>query len=138
MWEIYSSIGTLFFVFGIVLLKLINIDSINSSILLCICFGIMSLCYILLFRSNYLFKTKQRDLVLVCLAGVLFFIGFPFWTKALQQADNISFVSTVYYGVEVALLLLVSLIIFKKKTPLPCVCITILGCGLLVYASLHE
>lgn len=138
MWQIYSSIGTLFFVFGIVLLKLINIDPISSSILLCICFGTISLCYILLFRSNCLVKTKQRDLVLVFLAGVLYFIGFPLWTKALQQADNISVVSTVYYGVEVALLLLVSLFLFKKKTPLPCVFITIVGCGLLVYASLHK
>lgn len=137
MWQSFVIISTIFFVAGQVLLKLTTTDATSASVIFMMTMGATALVYGITMKREA-FQIDKKMLSLIAMAGVAFFIGNFLWIKAIKNADNIGFVRILMAGLEIALLLLVALIIFKKKTSLKVIIITFIGCGMLVYASLIE
>lgn len=137
MWQGFVIISTIFFVAGQVLLKLTTTDATSASVIFMMAMGATALLYGVTMKREA-FLVDKKTLTLITMAGVAFFIGNFLWIKAIKNVDNIGFVRILMAGLEIALLLLVALLIFKKKTSLKVIVLTFIGCGLLVYASIIE
>jgi drug/metabolite transporter (DMT)-like permease len=138
MWQLYVLISTIFFVAGQTLIKMSTADALDASILFMTSIGATALLYGLCFKKDAfsLPTTDLKTTLWIALAGAAFFIGNILWIKAIKTVDNFGFVRILMAGLEIALLLIVALLIFKEKTSWKVIAITFTGCSLLVYAAL--
>ena len=136
MWVLFITISSIFFVVGQTILKLVPTDAIDAGIVFMMSAGIFAFTYALCFRRNVFSSMETKSVMWLAVVGLTFFIGNTLWIKAIKNATNIGLVRMLMAGVEIALLLLVALILFKKQISLKTILLTITGCGMLIYASI--